>query len=275
MSLASRLPYDHPFAGGFSGIGSQPLPTDSDCLTYLAAVAAADGAGVETGVAVAVDAFIKGLKADSLWDAIGSSCLLCGPRTLSGALVPLRGDAPTAEGGWASGDYDRSTGMKGNGTSLYLNTGVNNASFTQDYFHMACYVTAAGTAGGTLWLAGAGGNQTGASELFTAGGNYQFRNQNFDNATLGAAADTKTGLIASSRQVPGQFDVRADDVSGFTSRASESPYSGIIHIFGSSFFAPTVGYDGSIAYYSLGSQIDMAKLRTHLDAYVTAIGAAI
>ena len=248
---------------------------DKDAIAYLRAVEEADGAFLETSVKVAINSLVSGLKAESLWDAIGASCLLCGPRTLSGALVPLRGDAPTAEGGWASGDYDRSTGMKGNGTSLYLNTGVNNASFTQDDFHMACYVTAAGTAGGTLWLAGAGGNQTGASELFTAGGNYQFRNQNFDNATLGAAADTKTGLIASSRQVPGQFDMRADDVSGFTSRASESPYSGIIHIFGSSFFAPTVGYDGSIAYYSLGSQIDMAKLRTHLDSYVTAIGAAV
>ena len=32
MSLAAKLPYDHAFAGGFSGIGSQPLPADADAL---------------------------------------------------------------------------------------------------------------------------------------------------------------------------------------------------------------------------------------------------
>lgn len=34
MSLASKLPYDHPYAGGYPGIGSQPLPSDGDALTY-------------------------------------------------------------------------------------------------------------------------------------------------------------------------------------------------------------------------------------------------
>jgi hypothetical protein len=77
------------------------LPSDPDALTYLAAVAAADGAPVETAVAVAVDDFFKGCKADpsgtpgrSNWDAIKASCLLCGARTLAGALVPLKNEGP-------------------------------------------------------------------------------------------------------------------------------------------------------------------------------------
>ena len=94
MSLASRLPYDSPYAGGFPGIGSQPLPTDADALDYLSRMATADGAGVETGVAVAVDAFVRDSKALGVWDSIRASCVLAGARTLAGALVPLRDYGP-------------------------------------------------------------------------------------------------------------------------------------------------------------------------------------
>jgi len=94
MSLASRLPYDHPYAGGYPGIGSQPLPTDSDALDYLSRMATADGAGVETGVAVAVDAFVRDSKALGVWDSIRASCVLAGARTLAGALVPLKNEGP-------------------------------------------------------------------------------------------------------------------------------------------------------------------------------------
>ena len=120
-TLAPKLPYTHPFAGGFPYRGSQRLPSDPDALAYLAAVAAADGTHVEVGVATAVDDFIKGCKADpsgipgrSNWDAIKASCILCGARTLAGALVPLAGTAPT-NNNFLPEDYNRETGLKGNG----------------------------------------------------------------------------------------------------------------------------------------------------------------
>ena len=124
MSLAAKLPYDHAFAGGFSGIGSQALPTDADALDYLSRLATADGAGVETGVAVAVDAFFRGLKATpGLFEAIKASCILAGARTLAGALVPVSNgplhgaaelyDASTnpgiINGGGSAGGWDAST----------------------------------------------------------------------------------------------------------------------------------------------------------------------
>jgi hypothetical protein len=94
MSLAAKLPYDHPYAGGFSGIGSQPLPTDADAIDYLSRMATADGAGVETGVAVAVDAFFKDAKESGVLSSIRASCVLAGARTLAGALVPLKNEGP-------------------------------------------------------------------------------------------------------------------------------------------------------------------------------------
>ena len=118
MSLAAKLPYDHPYAGGFSGIGSQPLPTDADALDYLSRMATADGAGVETGVAVAVDAFYRDAKELGLFSSIRASCVLAGARTLAGALVPLRDygpelwDAPTPtilDSAGSSGAWDAAT----------------------------------------------------------------------------------------------------------------------------------------------------------------------
>jgi len=94
MSLAAKLPYDHAYAGGFPGLGAQPLPQDADCLDYLGRMAVADGAGVEVSVANAVDAFISGAKDAGVWDSIRASCVLAGARTLAGALVPLRDYGP-------------------------------------------------------------------------------------------------------------------------------------------------------------------------------------
>lgn len=94
MSLAAKLPYNHAYAGGFPGLGAQPLPQDADCLDYLGRMAAADGAGVEVSVANAVDAFISGAKDAGVWDSIRASCVLAGARTLAGALVPLKNEGP-------------------------------------------------------------------------------------------------------------------------------------------------------------------------------------
>jgi hypothetical protein len=69
---------------------------DPDAAAYLRAVEAADGQALETPVKRAVDDFFKGTKADgTFWDALKASCILCGARTLAGALVPLVGTAPT------------------------------------------------------------------------------------------------------------------------------------------------------------------------------------
>ena len=94
MSLAAKLPWTHRFAGGYGGIGSQPLPTDADAIDYLSRMATADGAGVEVGVAVAVDAFFRDAKESGVFSSIRASCLLAGARTLAGALVPLRNEGP-------------------------------------------------------------------------------------------------------------------------------------------------------------------------------------
>ena len=80
--------------------------TDPDALAYLAEVERIDGQALESGTRNAVIAFVTGCKADGIWTAIKASCILSGARTLSGALMPLAGTAPS-NFNFVSGDYNR------------------------------------------------------------------------------------------------------------------------------------------------------------------------
>ena len=65
---------------------------EPESVNYIRAVEAADGAYLETGVKKAINSFIVGCRKDGIWDAIKASCILCGARTIAGALVPLSVD---------------------------------------------------------------------------------------------------------------------------------------------------------------------------------------
>ena len=117
-----------------------------DTTSYIAAVEAADGQALEDSIKTAYTDFIVGCKADGIWNAIKASCILAGARTLNGALVPLVGTAPT-NFNFVSGDYIRKTGLRGNGTTKYLNSNRSNNSDPQNNTHLSVNVTLAPTAG--------------------------------------------------------------------------------------------------------------------------------
>jgi hypothetical protein len=81
---------------------------------------------------------VKGCKADGIWDAIKASAILAGARTLDGALQPLVGSAPT-NFNFISGDYNRTTGLVGDGATKYLNSNRNNNADPQSDARLAFY----------------------------------------------------------------------------------------------------------------------------------------
>lgn len=269
MSLASRLPFRHAYAAGFPGLGSQAVPTDADALDYLDRMAAADGASVEVGVATAVDAFVAALKADSLWDDIGSSCLLCGPRTLAGALVPLRGDAPTAYA-FTDGDHSRTAGLTGDGSTTYLDSGRDCDDDPQDDVHLAVYVTSAcSTDAANRYLAG---GATVSPIVGLAFGNGVYAR------TSGQTPDLRGGteLVGVSRSNGTSYDYRLSGTTFQNSVASVAPNTEDIAIFATYVGASATAFSNpTIAFYSIGTSLDLAKLDSHVSAYVTAIGAAV
>lgn len=269
MALAAKIPFRHPYAAGFPGLGSQPMPTDADALDYLDRMAAADGASVEVGVATAVDAFVRDLKATpGLFDAIKAACILCGARTLAGALVPLVGTAPT-NNNFVDADYNRETGLKGNGTTKYLDS--NQASGAQDNEHLSIYQTSV-TTGVSKAIAGAGLSQNGVSYFFNISTtNIGFRSQaiSFDTITGGNAV----GFVGMSRSSSLGYSASAGGSSQDFTQASQTLFSANHSIFTAT--TNTSYSDARIAFYSIGEALDLSALDVRVSALVTSIGAAL
>jgi hypothetical protein len=120
---------------------------DPDAQAYITAVEAADTQSLEIGVKDAINAFVVGCKADGIWSAIKASCIMAGARTLAGALVPLVGTAPT-NFGFVVGDYNRKTGLVGDGNTKNLDSNRLCSSDEQNNVHGAVYVSTRDTAAG-------------------------------------------------------------------------------------------------------------------------------
>jgi hypothetical protein len=246
---------------------------DPDAAAYITAVEAADTAagqsgGLETATKVAIHSFVKGCKADGIWPAIKASCILAGARTLSGALVPLAGTAPTNVGPFVDADYNRKTGLKGNGTSKYLNTNRNNQSDPATSKHLAVYQTETETRDTTR--AAVGGNV--GCELFTTSTSRFFRVNNTGNS-VGAL----TAFVVGTWGVERSSSISISYVYGgtlYTASVSQDSYPNSIALIFTRTTTTELS-DGRIAFYSMGTSLSLTALNTRLVALINAFAAAI
>jgi hypothetical protein len=256
------------------------LPSDADARAYVLAVNAADGQPLEKPVAEAIDAFIVGCKTDGIWAAIKASCILMGARTLSGALTPLVGTAPTnVNNNFVSGDYNRKTGLIGNESSKYLDTNRPNDTDGQDDVHQSVYVSelSANSADANFRIMiGAGG--TGETSIFARRSDslltFRFRNSLQNSITSGLAA----GFIGARRNSNANFQTLAPSLSATQNfnRTSEAPTNDNIFVFASNNSGTPGNHTGQrLAFYSIGSSLDLLLLRGRVNTLFTAIGAAI
>jgi hypothetical protein len=265
------------------GTGRFAPAYDADAQAYITAVESADGQALETGVRDAINAFVVGCKADGIWTAIKASCILAGARTLAGALVPLVGAAPTrfgTAGGW---NYNRETGLAGNGTDNYLNTNRANNADPQNSKHIACYAPVAPLASAVVRNPGpacaAAGNNTGGSgmPMDTQVNNNQIFRVNGATSVIAAGAQLSAGFRganrASSSTITGR--IGGNDYSG--SSTSEAPQNINLTVFARN-IAPN-GIDNFInfplSFYSIGESLNLALLDARVTALINAIAAAI
>ena len=237
---------------------------DADASAYIDAVALADGGNyTEPGVQFAINNFIVGCKADGTWNAIKASCILAGARTLAGALVPLVGTAPT-NNNFVAGDYNRKTGLVGDGSTKYLNSNRNNNADPQNNQHLASYV---GTAGGGT-LIGAGLNDVGTTQIIST--LQRNRSSNFDLGTL-----TQPGFSAMSRSSASQYIFRTGSASTTRTGTSQAPFNGDLHVFRRNTISDFGWFAGRIAFYSIGESLDLALLDARVTTLINAFAAAI
>lgn len=242
---------------------------DADARTYIAAVEAADAQPLETGVKVAINNFVKGCKNDGIWNAIKASCILAGARTLSGALVPLRGTAPT-NFNFVSGDYNRKTGLVGNGTTKYLNSNRKNNADPQNNKHFALNVHTASTNAyfGALTTDGT----VDGSQLFTNTGG--FVRLNSDVSYVHGNFDTVTGFIGINRQNSSQISFRISENTIVIQNASAAFPSVDMYVFARNFTAidPT---SARFRFYSMGESISLTLLNSRVSTLMTNLSSAI
>jgi len=237
---------------------TQVFPDDLDAAAYVLAVEAADGQALEPAVRLAYNTFIKGCKSDGIWDAIKASCILAGARTLSGALVPLVGTAPTNYN-FVAGDYNRETGLKGDGSTKYLDSNRNNNADPQNNRHLSFYSSTApfsnpiGCLGvGSSYIAGS------YTSLTDANGQSGFTTSN-------------TGFTGASRSQASGYTRRTGAVNYSVSQASISPNSANIDIFRLGVYFSS----NRLAFYSIGESLDLALLDARVTTLMSDIGAAI
>lgn len=246
--------------------------TDADARTYIASVQTADGATLEPAVVKAINDFVIGCKADGIWTPIKACCILMGARTLSGALTPLVGTAPT-NNNFVSGDYNRKTGLVGNLTTKYLDSARNNNADGQNDRHLSVYITSVHTNGQGGYI-GAGGFSAGASTVQpnAATGNLAFRSANATAQNVAGQASA-TGFMGCSRSEAASFIARFAATNTTFTVTSETPYNENVEVFGRG-RASVLLADARIAFYSIGSSLTLATLDTRVSALYAAIGAS-
>jgi hypothetical protein len=245
---------------------------DADALTYIRAVEEADGAYLETDVKVAINQLVVGLKFDSLWDSIGTSCLLCGPRTLAGALVPLRGDAPTPYG-FVSGDHSRTDGLRDPDGTSYLDSGFNVSTEYLDDVHISAYSTL-DPGGSYKSVMGAYSSTIPTSLHMSLKTTALVANVN--NTTTASGTDTDgIGFIGASREDAVNANARVDGTTNTLAGASTGVSGLNVFVFSRNTNGSASPSDMRLAFYSAGTFLDLALLDSHITNYVTAIGAAL
>jgi hypothetical protein len=203
-----------------------------------------------------------------------------GARTLSGALTPLVGTAPT-NNNFVAGDYNRKTGLVGNGSTKYLDTNRLATAEAKDNFAHGVWVTSATYTAGNQGLIGFSvGTVIGASHIIlrsTTNNDVLIRNRN--NDSIGSTFSTATpsvlsGFFGQRRASSSTYSTRIGGVAANISQSS-SDHPAVNQMVFVRTATDTFFASARIAWYFVGEPLDLALLDSRVSTLYTAIGAAI
>jgi hypothetical protein len=248
--------------------------TDIAMLTasaYIAAIEAADGQNLESGVKSAFTDFIVGCHNDGIWSALKACCILAGARTLSGALVPLVGSAPT-NFNFVSGDYNRKSGLKGNGTTKYLNSNRAENSDPQNNFHICANLTFHNATANRTIL-GATDLTLTPQKITEIYDGYGFRMR---GGLKTVTSNSTASFVGGSRASSSEFTSRVFSSTSTTSANSVIPTSNNFNVFGrnnnGALSSPSAH---RLSFYSIGESLNLAALDSRVSTLMTDLAAAI
>jgi hypothetical protein len=257
---------------GFNGM------TDADAIAYVNAVEAADGQPLEFGVGKAINDFVVGCKLDGTWSAIKASCILAGARTLAGALVPLAGTAPTNVN-FVSGDYNRKTGLVGNGSTQYLNSNRAGNADPQDNFHVFAWLPSQTLVNENIarqLIASIGNTWVGYNTLVGGVSQYFVRARQASSSIINFATNNVIGPVGVSRSTSSAITARANGTNSSVSIASATAGSPSFFVLAANDGSGAIQHSPArLAFYSIGESLNLALLDARVSALITAFGVAI
>ena len=222
-------------------------------------------------LANAINSFVVGCKQDGIWDPIKACCIMAAWDGLNGALYPLKGAAPTPYG-FLEGDYDRETGLVGDGSTKYLDSNRANNADPQDSKHLSAYISTLSTQNGVFrWSLG----DVGFSVLGQTTTNKHYGRLNDSDTSTPGLASPELNFTAIRRNDSTGKVIRLGGIDYPIAATSGAPDSGNYFVFRRN-EASIPGYSNArLSFYSIGESLDLALLDTRVSNLMTAIGAAI
>ena len=243
--------------GGF--VKSRKNRYDPDAQVYITAVETADGQALEVAVKDAINAFVVGCKADGIWNAIKSCCILAGARTLTGALVQLIPNAsPITNINFILADRDRTLGVKGNGTDKYLNTNRASNADPQDNQHLSVYVTESHLGSSGTYIDSGLDNGDSLITKSSITGRMVFRSRHPGGGSLTVEGFVNpTGFIGVNRGESNTVNTRVASITTNFNNNSVAPTASNILVFARPRFSATETEfaNARIAFFSIGEAL--------------------
>jgi hypothetical protein len=258
-----------------------------EALAWRSAVIA-NGGTVSASTMTAVTTFCRSIDAAGLRDRFYRLNLFCGTG-LEAALVPLYrgpsrtgtqyGNAADANVNFVSGDYTLATGLTGNGSTKYLQTGVSSSAWITGgnvQSHLAVYKRTSVNSGvllsarsqtlGNSWEFGAGGNVLGG----TSG---SFAVPTTHDSFIGVARPTSTVIVAFRRTV-----LSAENPVSGTVTGTSIPFAVFARndqATDTNAYSVNLFSNQTLAAYSIGAGLSTAQIALYdaaMQAFQTALG---
>jgi hypothetical protein len=223
-----------------------------------------------------IDALVE--LGGAYWDTAGTITTLCA-KGFDGLTVPLRDGmnvgTPVA---FAASDLNVKTGLKGDGSSKYINSNRNNDADGQNDQSMGLFISQTIT-GNSIGTGLMGTTESPNSAILQGGiGNRRdFRSRNNSNFVYTNAnwSDT-SGYVGMSRSNSSGFDARIDGSTSSTTLTSSAPLAAKLGVFVrlDASANPAAGYlNGGLSAYHIGPALDLATLDGILTTFMSEVDA--
>lgn len=260
------------------GLANGQAGTDPDASVWAAAVTAAGGTYSQSTLG-AVSTFTRAAKSAGYWSKLTRINLFCGNQ-LAAALVPLKvggGNATDTNFNFVSGDYTEATGLTGNTTTKYLDTGLNVSTLTLNDTHMAVYNRSSVLAAVIPIGATDGTNFFQMLAPFTDGKLYSDQYIGTTGRVSSSVFAGPFGFLVGSRTAAAAHAVYRNGASiGSNATSGGALFARSVYVFAQNNVGTPASWSNyPLGAYSIGAGLTAAEVtayNTHMQACMTALG---